>query len=186
MSKNKNNWVKRRKENIMSEGKIYFVFAPWFCVTKQLYEVIIANIVCSVHGNIIARRWRLLTIYCLVDHTTYWYNERTYSFCLETNCLLYQLYDFLTFNLFKNRVTELYKVDLPWHVNCINLWNLSCVHKHFVLLRVVFKMCFVKLLHCFQSGCDDMQFAVELINQLVQAFLAAHDTRAQVTMLALK
>lgn len=31
-----------------------------------------------------------------------------------------------------------------------------------------------------------MQFAVELINQLVQAFLAAHDTRAQVTMLALK
>ena len=31
-----------------------------------------------------------------------------------------------------------------------------------------------------------MKFAVELINQLVQAFLAAHDTRAQVTLLALK
>ena len=43
-----------------------------------------------------------------------------------------------------------------------------------------------KALLCFQSGCDDMQFAVELINQLVQAFLAAHDTRAQVTLLPLK
>lgn len=43
-----------------------------------------------------------------------------------------------------------------------------------------------KVLLYFQSGCDDMQFAVELINQLVQAFLAAHDTRAQVTLLALK
>ncbi|XP_015779599.1 PREDICTED: serine/threonine-protein kinase ATR-like, partial [Acropora digitifera] len=31
----------------------------------------------------------------------------------------------------------------------------------------------------FESGCDDPEFAVELINQLVQAFLAAHDTRAQ-------
>ena len=150
--KKKNNWVKRRNENIMSEGKIYFVFAPWFCVTKQLYEVIIVNIIWSVYGNIVARKWSLLTnkIYCLVDHTTYWYNERTYSFCLETNCLLYQLYDFLTFNLFTNRVTELYKVDLPWHVNCINLWNLSCVHKHYVLLRVVYKMCFVKLWHVFR------------------------------------
>ena len=47
-------------------------------------------------------------------------------------------------------------------------------------------MCFLKLWHCFQSGCDDTQFAVELINQLVQAFLAAHDTRAQVTLLTLK
>ena len=33
---------------------------------------------------------------------------------------------------------------------------------------------------CLQSGCDDKEFAVELINKLVQAFLAAHDTRAQV------
>ncbi|XP_068737355.1 serine/threonine-protein kinase ATR-like isoform X2 [Montipora capricornis] len=31
----------------------------------------------------------------------------------------------------------------------------------------------------FESGCDDPEFAVELINLLVQAFLAAHDTRAQ-------
>ncbi|RMX47129.1 hypothetical protein pdam_00018677 [Pocillopora damicornis] len=31
----------------------------------------------------------------------------------------------------------------------------------------------------FESGCDDKEFAVELINKLVQAFLAAHDTRAQ-------
>lgn len=41
-------------------------------------------------------------------------------------------------------------------------------------------MFFFDALFCFQSGCEDMQFAVELINQLVQAFLAAHDTRAQV------
>ena len=126
MWKKKNNWVKRRNENIMSKGKIYFVFAPGFCVTKQLYEVIVVNIIWSVYGNIVARKWSLLTnkIYFLVDHTTYWYNERTYSFCLGTNCLLYQLYDFLTFTLYKSRITELYKVDLPWYVNCIKFVRL--------------------------------------------------------------
>ena len=37
---------------------------------------------------------------------------------------------------------------------------------------------------CFlpQSGCEDTEFAVDLINELVRAFLAAHDTRAQVCM----
>ena len=40
--------------------------------------------------------------------------------------------------------------------------------------------------NCLQSGCEDVEFAVELINQLVQAFLAAHDTRAQVRRHALE
>ena len=58
------------------------------------------------------------------------------------------------------------------------------MYKRYVF-PIIYEMWF-KVLLCFQSGCDDVQFAVELINQLVQAFLAAHDTRAQVTLLALK